>query len=222
MSDSDTFRRLLLQAGSDPSALDSPPEYPRDDDPPADALVFPSTLIAPPVTRVAAGNPFTSSGAPVFLTEAELLDQQIETLRALRADYLDDLEELDAVADGNAASLAAATAFERRRSYYYFRLMSMIDCPQTDAFQNLTELLCLKNLWKRTCLEQDGFETGGACCAVQGCPHSAVHGLQFCPWHSLRDPNQQLFVPCPVCGVPKIASGLVPCEFHVTGTPVRS
>jgi hypothetical protein len=209
--------RALLAAGFDESALAQHPGYERPDDPPDDAILITEHLIGPPKDQTSPEQDFPfSTENQIAVTEAELVRWQEDRARQLIDLYQEQLDQLPDVADANVSALASASPFDQRRQFYYCHLMSILDAPKKTAFEHLNRLICLKKLWqnRRFLEEKQDLETCETCCIIPGCPQIAIHGSQFCGWHILRDERQRLFVPCPVCGWPKLNSEAFPCNAH--------
>jgi hypothetical protein len=207
---------LLLSAGFDPSVTDQHPDYTRSDDVPTNAIVFATELISPASASSSPppSHPFTTLSAALVLTDRELLTCQASSLRGWTTELEKESLQVDSMADANIAAMANASAFEQRIHVWYCRLMALRDLPPENAMPTMRGMINLKKLWmnKEFSRSAAGLEQKDMCCVVDGCPQVAIHGSRYCAWHIMNDLEQRMFVDCPVCEKPVIASAEVHCE----------
>ncbi|EAY20190.1 hypothetical protein TVAG_021350 [Trichomonas vaginalis G3] len=188
----------------------------RDDDPPKSTTLIVSRTFHPKkYCGYLDDFPFeTSEPTKGFaITQTEIEARIIDRCDKLIQFYQYQLESLPDVTAANIISFNNAALADRRRQVFYSILLAINNSPKQIALKAFSDLYNLRKLWinKRyynTFVAVPQTKILCKCCKFEDCINPALYGSDFCYWHILNDPNQQMYEKCPNCGQPKLFSTL--------------
>lgn len=212
----DSLIDMALKSIDFGEAINNHESFSRNDNPPKDGVLIIKRILGTKRNNCQCDHPFPYSDGIHSLEKKELQKWQIDRGEKMLEYLSKELEQIDKIAKANSISVSAASNFDQRRQFYYLTLLSILNSPEEIGMSKLNTLISFKKLLINRHLSEKNLEMQmpEQSCSVQGCPMIAIHGSNFCAWHILMDPNQQLFTPCEICGWPHLNLKNAQCNGH--------
>lgn len=197
------------------SAINTHVGFERSDDPPQNVVLKIKKVFGPKRTPNQSNPPFPYEKNIFSLERKEIQKWQVDRGEKLLQYLNKELNQIDEIVQANSSAISNSSKFDQRRHFYYLALLSIFNLPQDVALKKLETLIAIKKILLNRYLCEENIEMAAPdkACVIRGCPHLAIHGSDYCAWHILNDPRQQLFVKCNICGWPRLGPCLQ-CNCH--------
>lgn len=206
----DSLIDATLKAIKFESAINTHAKFIRSDEQPKDVVLRIKKVIGPKRNPHHCSPRFPFEDNVFSLEKKELQKWAVDRAEKMLQYLNEELNKFDDIVQANAIAALNASNFDQRKHFYYLALLSILDLPQDIAFKKLDTLIAYKKLLLNRYLIDKNIEMSipEKSCTIRGCPHLAIHGSEYCAWHILNDPRQQLFDRCEICGWPRLG----PCQ----------